>query len=378
MSWSEVSGGQLAELAAFALEYAGDAPVAGAGAGAGTGAGAGVRDVFLFADDIADRYLYTFADLAEAREHLADPTHCYLRCALAWRPGPDVLAVQAQEIGSSTSFTLTWRRLPEGPAGEVVRTEGTRAVLPPSGTAAKTKADPEPEPGDPADPTESADLAELEGALERAVDSGEGLVKAEDRLRRWAGPGGEEGWEAAERWLRSRFPIEDAYEGGYEDAYDPADDASPEGASESSLGGVRTPGRYVITFREGDAPTPTGPVAALAAWDRVAREAREVLGLSVGAPDETAVAHPVTGVRLALDRTSGRYEVSLPLTGDTVPPTVALEQLCQLALSVQLETGLRAVDPQAGLYVDQLGGAKWARRLSLFARAVRSFRPGPS
>lgn len=346
MSRSEASGGQLDELAAFALVHAGDAPAESGGAGIGA--------VFLFADDIEDRYLYTFADLAEAREHLADPTHGYLRCSVAWRPGPDVVAVQAQEIRSSTSFTLTRRCVSEGVAGEVVRTEGTRAVLPASGPAAKAKT--KAEPGD------LEELADLEDGIERAADSGEGLVEAEDRLRSWVGRAGEGDWAAAERWLRSRFPIGDEH--------DAADDALPDEAP----GGARMTGRYVITFHEDDAPT--GPVAALATWDRVARQAHEILGLTAAPADGTAVAHPVSGVRLALDRTSGRYELSVPLPGDTAPATVALEQLYQLALTVQLETGRRAVDPQAGRYVDQLGGATWARRFGLFARATRSFRPG--
>ncbi|MFD7630731.1 hypothetical protein ACFV7Q_32715 [Streptomyces sp. NPDC059851] len=345
MSRSEGSGGQLDELAAFALVHAGDASAEGGGAGSGA--------VFVFADDIEDRYLYTFADLAEAREHLADPTHGYLRCAVAWRPGPEVLAVQAQEIGSSGSFTLTRRCVPEGPVGEVVRTEGTGAVLPPWGPAAKTKA----EPGD------LGALADLEGGLERAVDSGEGLVEAEGRLRSWVGRAGEDDWVAAERWLRSRIPIGDER--------DAADDVPPEGAA----GGARAAERYAITFHDDDAPT--GPVAALAAWDRVAPQAREVLGLTVAPADGTVVEHPVSGVRLALDRTSGRYELWVPLPCDNAAPaTVALEQLYQLALTVQLETGRRAVDPQAGRYVDQLGGATWARRFGLFARAIRSLRPG--
>ncbi|MEJ8645973.1 hypothetical protein WKI68_41705 [Streptomyces sp. MS1.HAVA.3] len=52
-----------------------------------------------------------------------------------------------------------------------------------------------------------------------------------------------------------------------------------------------------------------------------------------------------------------------------------LEQLVQLALTVQLETGRRAVDPQLGLYVDQLGGTTWPRRFRLFSRAARALRP---
>ncbi|MFD9167536.1 hypothetical protein ACFVZ8_36990, partial [Streptomyces sp. NPDC059558] len=173
MSPSPASGRQLDELAAFALAHAGDVP--------GTGEGAGADAVFLFADDIEDRYLYTFADLAGAREHLADPIHGYLRCAVAWRPGPDVLSVRAQEIGSSTSFVLTRRCAPDGPAEDVVRAEGAPALLPPPGAAAGTNA----EPGDPAEPADLSALAALEDGLERAVDSGEGLVEAEDRLRRW-------------------------------------------------------------------------------------------------------------------------------------------------------------------------------------------------
>ncbi|MFD9011293.1 hypothetical protein, partial [Streptomyces sp. NPDC059552] len=71
------------------------------------------------------------------------------------------------------------------------------------------------------------------------------------------------------------------------------------------------------------------------------------------------------------------YELSAPLPdAGAGPATQVLEQLYRPALTVQLETGRRAVDPQAGRYVDQLGGATWARRFGLVARAVRSFRPG--
>ncbi|MFJ7591770.1 hypothetical protein ACIQZO_31260 [Streptomyces sp. NPDC097617] len=286
--------------------------------------------------------------------------HGYLRCALAWRPGPDALAVQAQEIGSSTSFVLTRHCGPEGPAGDVVRTEGEQAVLPASGSAARPKG----EPADLADPAYLAELADLEGGIERAVDSGEALAEAEDRLQSWLGRADEGGWAAAERWLRSRVPIEGDHE--------TTDDALPA----ATLGEARTAGRYAISFREDD--TPTGPAAALATWDRIARHAREILGQQTAAPaDGTTVEHPVSGVRLVLDRTSGRYELSVPLPDDdTALAAVALEQLYQLALTVQLETGRRAVDPQLGQYVDRLGGATWARRFGLFARAIRSFRPG--
>ncbi|KOG45279.1 hypothetical protein ADK75_31995 [Streptomyces virginiae] len=354
MSPSPASGRQLDELAAFALAHAGDAP--------GKGEGAGADAVFLFADDIEDRYLYTFADLAGAREHLADPTHGYLRCAVAWRPGPDVLSVRAQEIGSSTSFVLTRRCAPDGPAEDVVRAEGAPALLPPPGPTAGTSA----EPGDPAEPADLADLTALtalEDGLERAVDSGEGLVEAEDRLRRWVGRADEGDWAATERWLRSRFPT-----GNEPDA---SDGALPDGAT----AGARPPGRYAIDFHGADAPT--GPVAALATWDRISRQAREILGPTAAPVDGTAVGHPGSGVRLALDRASGRYELSAPLPDAGAAPAMqVLEQLYRLALTVQLETGRRAVDPQVGRYVDQLGGATWARRIGLAARAVRSFRPG--
>ncbi|WP_326586335.1 hypothetical protein [Streptomyces sp. NBC_01294] len=358
MSRSAASGGQLDELAAFALEHVCDAPAERGNAGIGA--------VFLFADDIDDRYLYTFADLAEARAHLADPTHGYLRCTVAWRPAPDVFAVQAQEIGSATSFLLTRRRVADGPADEVVRTDGARALLPPSGPMAKvtTEAQATTE-SEAADPAELEELEELEYGFERAVDSGEVLAEADDRLRRWVGRAGESDLVTAEKWLLSRFP--------HVQEHDPADDVLPEEAA----GGTWVPGRYVITFRADAAPT--GPVAALATWDGVARQAREVLGPTAAAAaeaDGTAVVHPVSGVRLAWDRTSDRYEVSAPLPRDSVPALTALEQLVQLALTVQLETGRRAVDPQLGLYVDRLGGTTWPRRFRLFSRAVRAFRPG--
>ncbi|MDA5279162.1 hypothetical protein [Streptomyces sp. Isolate_45] len=328
MSRSGASGGPLDEFAAFALAHAGAASAEDAGVGA----------VFLFADDVEDRYLYTFADLDEAHEHLADPTHGYLRCAVAWRPGPDVLTVHAQEIGDGASFTLT-------------RTEGSPPLLPGSGPVGRAKA----EPGDP------ADLADLEDAFQRAVDSGEGLTEAEDRVRGWVERADEDDWAAAEKWLRGRLPAAEEH--------DPA--ALPDGPP----GGVRTAGRYVIAFDEDDAPT--GSVAALATWDRIARQAREIVGPTAGPAEGTAVGHPVSGVRLALDRASGRYELSAPLPGeDTVPTAEVLEQLYRLAFAVQLETGRRAVDPQAGRYVDQLGGATWGRRFGLFVRAVHAFRPG--
>ncbi|WP_374772300.1 hypothetical protein OG756_03355 [Streptomyces sp. NBC_01310] len=368
MSRSAASGGQLDELAAFALEHVCDTSADGGDAGIGA--------VFLFADDIQDRYLYTFADLADARAHLADPTHGYLRCTVAWRPAPDVFAVQAQEIGSATSFLLTRRRFGDGPADEVVRTEGAEALLPPSGSMAKvtTEAQATTE-SEAADPAELQELQELEYGLERAADSGEGLAEADDRLRRWVGRAGERDFVAVEKWLLSRFP--------HVQEHDPADDVLPEEAA----GGTWVPGRYVIIFRadadaDADADAaPTGPVAALATWDGVARQARDVLGPTAAAATEadgTAVVHPVSGVRLAWDRTSDRYEVSAPLPRDSVPAPTALEQLVQLALTVQLETGRRAVDPQLGLYVDQLGGTTWPRRFRLFSRAVRAFRPGPT
>ncbi|MFJ3926243.1 hypothetical protein [Streptomyces sp. NPDC090022] len=348
MSGSEASGGQLDELAAFALAHAGDALTDEGGAGPGAGA------VLLFADDLEDRYLYTFADPGEVHEHLADPAHGYLRCAVAWRPGPHVVAVQAQEIGTSTSFVLTRRCAPDGPADGVVRTEGTRSILPPPGQPASTTT----EPGDP------PELADLEDGLERAVDSGKGLAEAEDRLRRWLVRAGEGDWRAVERWLRSRFPAGDEH--------DTLDGALPEAAP----GGAGTAGRYVIVFPEDD--TATGPVAALATWDRIARQAREILGPTVAPADGTAVVHPASGLRLALDLGSGRYELGLPLPGnDTAPATAALEQLYHLALTVQLETGRRAVDPQLGRYVDQLCGTTWARRFALATRAIRPRRPGP-
>ncbi|MFD6969858.1 hypothetical protein [Streptomyces sp. NPDC059979] len=361
MSRSAASGGQLDELAAFALEHVCDAPADGGDAGTGA--------VFLFADDMEDRYLYTFADLAEARAHLADPTHGYLRCTVSWRPAPDVCAVQAQEIGSATSFLLTRRRVADGPADEVVRTEGARALLPPSGPMAKvtTEARATTE-ADAADPAGLEELEELEYGLERAVDSGEGLAEADERLRRWLGRAGERDFVAVEKWLLSRFP--------HVQEHDPADDVLPEGA----VGGTWVPGRYVITFRAdaADDAAPAGPVAALATWDGVARQARDVLGPTATEADGTAVVHPVSGVRLAWDRTSDRYEVSAPLPGDFVPAPTVLEQLVQLALTVQVETGRRAVDPQLGLYLDQLDGSTWLRRFRLFSRAVRAFRPGPT
>ncbi|MFD9167440.1 hypothetical protein ACFVZ8_36490 [Streptomyces sp. NPDC059558] len=163
--------------------------------------------------------------------------------------------------------------------------------------------------------------------------------------------------------MRSRFPTGDEP--------DASDDALPDGAPASA----RPPGRYAIDFHGSVAPT--GPVAALATWDRISRQAREILGPTAAPADGTAVGHPGSGVRLALDRGSGRYELSAPLPDDgAAPATQVLEQLYRLALTVQLETGRRAVDPQAGRYVDQLGGATWARRFGLVARAVRSFRPG--
>ncbi|MFF3015748.1 hypothetical protein [Streptomyces sp. NPDC057939] len=327
-----VSGGQLDELAAFAPAHADAASAVGPGDGA----------VFLFADDVEDRYLYAFADLDEAREHLADPSHGYLRCAVARRSGPDVVTVHAQEIGGA-SFTLT-------------RTEGTSPLLPGRGSAGRTKAA-------PSDPAEPADMADLEDGLQRAIDSGTGLTAAEDRLRKWVDRAGEDDWAAAEKWLRGRLPIGDEP--------DPADDALPDGPP----GGVRTAGRYVIAFDGADAPI--GSVAALATWDRVARQAGEILGATATPAEGAELGDPVSGIRLALDRTSGRYELSAALTGDSTLPTAkVLGQLYHLALTVQLETGVRARDAQAGRYVDQLGGATWGRRFGLFARAVQAFRPG--
>lgn len=232
MSGNTASGGQLDELAAFALEYARHATADGGDTDIGA--------VFLFADDIEDRYLYTFADLTEARVHLSDPAHGYLRCALARRPAPDVLTVQAQEIGSSTSFLLTRRRVPDGPAAEVVRTEGAQALLPPSGPAATT---PAPAPSSEtteveAEAADPAELEELEYGIERAAHSGEGLEEADDRLQSWLGRADESDLAAAERWLRSRLP--------HVDVHDAADDALPDEARR----GNRTPGRYAITFHE--------------------------------------------------------------------------------------------------------------------------------
>ncbi len=181
-------------------------------------------------------------------------------------------------------------------------------------------------------------------------------------MRRWLGRADESDLAAAERWLRSRLP--------HGDEHDAADDALPEEAP----GGTWVPGRYAVTFREEGAPA--NPVAALATWDRVIRQAREILAPTTAPADGTAVVHPVSGVRLTWDRTSDRYELSAPLPPDTAPAPTVLEQLFQLALMVQSETGRRAADPQLGRYVDQLGGATWTRRFRLFSRAARPFRPG--
>ncbi|MEJ8645972.1 hypothetical protein WKI68_41700 [Streptomyces sp. MS1.HAVA.3] len=199
MSRSAASGGQLDELAAFALEHVCDAPADGGGAGIGA--------VFLFADDIKARYLYTFADLAEAREHLADPAYGYLRCAVSWQPAPDVFAVQAQEIGSATSFLLTRRRVADGPADEVVRTEGAQALLPPSGPTAKVTTEVEATAeAEAADPAGLEELEELEYGLERAVDLGEGMAEADDRLRRWIGRAGRATWWPSRSGCSAAFP----------------------------------------------------------------------------------------------------------------------------------------------------------------------------
>ncbi|MEU9378909.1 hypothetical protein AB0D94_34855 [Streptomyces sp. NPDC048255] len=340
MARDGTTGGQLDELAAFALEHAAGAPAEGAGAAA----------VFLFADDVEDRYLYTFTELAEAYLHLADPAHGYLRCALAWCPAPGVFAVQAQEIGSSASFLLTRHHSTEGlPEGGTVRTEGAEPLLPVPGPVSRVQA---------------GELAELEYEIDRAFDSGEGLAEAEDRVRRWVGRASEAEWEAAEEWVRGRLPAGDEP--------DPADDVLPE----RDLEGTRTPGRYSITFREGGAPG--GREAALATWDQVARQARDILGPEAVADGGTALEVPGGGVRLALDRSSGAYELSVALPAGTAPAPATLTQLYQLALTVQLETGRRAIDPQAGWYVDQGAGAKWGRRLGLFSRAARAFRRGRS
>ncbi|MFD3698322.1 hypothetical protein ACFWUZ_19590 [Streptomyces sp. NPDC058646] len=347
------AGGQLDELAAFALEHAGG--VLGDGA-----EGAGAPAVFLFADDVEDRYLYTFAGLDEARLHLADPAHGYVRCALAWGPAPDMLSVRAQEIGSSTSFQLTRPRAAGvPPEGDPVRTEGTEALLPGPGSV--------PVAGHGQAPGQLEGLEQLGHEVERAVDTGEGLAEAEDRLLGWVRRAGEADWEAAEEWVRGHLPADDRE--------DPADDVLP--APEQDPAQVRTPGRYAITFRDGGAPA--GGTAALAAWDQVARNAREILGPAATATcGGTALVDPESGVRLALEQSSGTYELWASVPDGTPPPAAALGQLYQLALTVQLETGRRAVDPQAGWYVDQGAGAQWARRFSLFARALRPFRRGPS
>ncbi|MEU9104868.1 hypothetical protein AB0D54_10930 [Streptomyces xanthophaeus] len=345
MTGDGASGGQLDELAGFALEHAHDRLADG---------GRGAAAVFLFADDVEDRYLYTFAEPAEARLHLADPAHGYLRCALAWSPGPGVCSVQAQELGSRTSFVLTRRT----PLGKTVRTGGAGPLLPAPRLPGDVHSEADTEAG-------QAEIQEIEDEVERAVESGAGLSEAEARVRRWIGRAGEAEWAAAEKWVRRRLPADPSEHEG-------ADEAVPE---EDRAGlGARTPGRYVITFHQGGPAT--GPEAALATWDQVARRARELLGPdTTSAAAGTALEDPADGLRLALCRDSGAYELSAPLQDGAAPVPAVLERLYELALTVQLESGRRAVDPQVGWYIDRAAGATWSRRLRLFFRAARPSRP---
>ncbi|MGW7027864.1 hypothetical protein ACWGFX_11855 [Streptomyces xanthophaeus] len=348
MTGDGASGGQLDELAVFALEHAHDRLADG---------GRGAAAVFLFADDVEDRYLYTFAELAEARLHLADPAHGYLRCALAWSPGPGVYGVQAQELGSSTSFTLIRR----APLGETVRTAGAGPLLPAPRLAAESHSEAHTE----ADQAHLDEIGEIEDKIERAVESGAGLSEAEDRMGRWIRRAGEAEWAAVEKWARRRLPADRSEHEGAGEAVPEEDRAGP---------GARTPGRYVITFHQGGPAT--GPEAALATWDQVARRARELLGPGItSAAAGTALEDPADGLRLTLCRDSGTYELSAPLQDGAPPVPAVLEKLYELALTVQLESGRRAVDPQVGWYIDRAAGATWSRRLRLFFRAARPSRP---
>ncbi|WP_055483664.1 hypothetical protein [Sphaerimonospora mesophila] len=136
---------------------------------------------------------------------------------------------------------------------------------------------------------------------------------------------------------------------------------------------LREPGQSWDDVLETEEETTQRAPADPAVWDRVAAQAREVLGdITVRRDDsEWRLDHEPTGIDLSC--WDGEWGLSVPYWTHDDEAADVVEKLRKLALIVERETGLECHDPQLGQPLSEIPISDTASSVTLFNEVAGQF-----